>query len=131
LCLLCFLCSGLLVSNQLPQHVLQNPAVLVVVNLVWRVVVRKRLKFFLLAGVIPNADVDKHAGLDAGGGAFDIVGFKPVETQTCGTFTGPELQWQHSHPDEIAAMNAFETFRQGSLHTEKARTLRCPVARGS
>src|ERR1041385_3151876 len=91
-------------SNQLPQHILQNPAVLVIVDLVGSVDTCDGLELLFLAGLISNANVDEHPRFDAGRNTLDIESFKSSEVQSCRTFAIFELQRKHSHSDEIAAM---------------------------
>ena len=63
-------------TNQLPQHVLQNPAVLVRVNLVRHVDSRDCLERLFASTFSARANGDGHSGCDARGNTFDIERLK-------------------------------------------------------
>src|SRR5690606_23912552 len=51
------------------------------------------------------------------------------ETQAVRSFALLELQGQHAHADEVAAMDALERLRDDGFDAEHERALRGPVAR--
>ena len=61
----------------------------------------------------------------------DREAFFTGQSQADPTLAIFELQWQYTHSDEVAAMNALKTFSNNSFNTQKISSLGCPVATGS
>src|SRR5215472_14078993 len=102
--LLCFLW----LTNELPQHVLQDSAMLVILNLVGRVDASDRLAGFDFSVLATGANCHLHSGRDSAGNSLDIENFEAGETEARGGFSVLELQRKYSHSNQIAAMDAFE-----------------------
>src|SRR5438874_144902 len=84
--------------DQLPEYVLQDSAMPVVMNLVWGVDSGDCLE--CLVGTFPTrAERHEHAGLDAFGDSSDIESFKTGEAMCRRAFAFFELQRQYTHPD--------------------------------
>src|SRR5438093_4782478 len=116
-------------NDELPQDVLQNAAVLVVLNLVWGVDSSNGLETLFLAIFCPCADTHEHAGLNAARNAVDVECFETGEAKGSDVFACSELQRKHSHTDQIAAVNPFEAFRDYGFDTQQPRALGSPVPR--
>ena len=67
--------------------------------------------------------------LDAAFQAFDIERFVAHELQCLRAVIADELQRQHPHTDQVAAMNTLEAARDHRLDAEQLRALGRPVAR--
>ncbi len=61
--------------------------------------------------------------------ADQLEGLASTQGQRSGGFAGFELQRQHAHVDQVAAMDALEALGDDRLHAEEHRPLRGPVAR--
>src|SRR5438270_5113718 len=102
--------------DQLPEYVLQDSAVPIVVNLVWGIDARYHLE--CLVGAFPTrTNRYKHAGLDALGDSTDIESFKTGQAVGGRAFAFFELQRQHAHAHQVAPVNALKTFGEDGLHT--------------
>ena len=55
--------------------------------------------------------------------AEDVVGFRAVELQRLRGRAFLELQRQHAHADEVAAVDALETLRDDRFHAEQIACL--------
>src|SRR5439155_19864158 len=123
---------SLIVSpNQLPQHVLQDAPVLVILNLKRRIDSRHGLECFLFSFVVAYVNPNHHSGSYAGCDSLDIKNLKPRQAEVFGVLFWPELQRKYSHADEVAPMNALETLGQYRLDAEKAGAFCGPIPRGA
>ncbi len=57
-----------------------------------------------------------------------VKGFGAVDAQRLARGAGLELQRQHTHADEVGAMDAFEALGHDHLHPRQAHALGRPVA---
>src|SRR4051794_13056387 len=101
---------------------------LVVMNLVRSVDAHDGLEVLFRANV-PYSDVYQHPRFDPAGDTFDIESFETCKPETRGGFAAFELQREHSHSDEVAAVNPLVAFRQHRMNAQEARSFRCPIAR--
>src|SRR5713101_6600103 len=117
--------------HQLPQHVLQDAAVLEVVELVQRIDAANHWN--ALEAAVGGDDLGDHAlaRLDLAVQPADghlLVATQPERLPGRALL---EAQRQHAHADEVRAMDAFERLGDDGPHAEQAGSLRRPVARGS
>src|SRR5947199_9853799 len=103
---------------------------LVVMNLIRSINAHDGLEVLFCATVGAYANIDQHSRFDTASNTFDIESFEPGKPQSRRAFTVFELQREHSHSDEIAAVNPFEAFCQHRFNAKQARALSCPIARG-
>src|SRR4029079_11111033 len=99
-----------LLLHQLPQDILQNPTVAVVFDLLRRVYADRRGEPGNLAVRRTGADdhrlaIRKARG-DALGDAVDLKRLLPRQPEALGILPRSKLQRQHTHPNQIAAMDA-------------------------
>src|SRR6185369_17449025 len=118
-------------QKQLPQHVRQNPTVLVVINLDRRIDPERDRNLFTLATRTMNHKRHILPRLDARLNPEQIKRLRAVEFQRSRTHIFSELARQHTHSDEVAAMNTLEALRNHGLHAEETCSLRRPVARAA
>src|SRR5262245_49535177 len=109
--------------KQLPQHVRQNPAVLVIIHLDRRIAPKPDLDLLTFAVRAMNHKRHILARLDARLDPEQIKRLSAIELQRSRAHIVFELARQHTHSDEIAAMNALEALRNHSLHTEQTSSL--------
>src|SRR5258708_2263881 len=93
---------------QLPQHERQNAAVLVVINLNRRINAAADGNIFNLPVLARNLQREVLLRLDVRVEADNVKGFSSVQFQCQCESTFLELQRQHAHADEVAAMNALK-----------------------
>src|SRR5262245_20478124 len=79
-------------ADQLPQYELQDPAWLVVLDLVRRIDPGHGLEGDLPAGLAPGPDGNRHSRLDAGGDAVDIERLEAGQPQSGRSLAFFELQ---------------------------------------
>src|SRR5438093_1198281 len=77
--------------HHLPQHILENSAVLVVLNLVWRIDPHDGLEFCLLPILAARANLHGHSRRDAAGNTLDIENLEARQAQARRAFTVLEL----------------------------------------
>src|SRR6266487_3947297 len=96
-----------LLSGELAQHVLENAAVLVVLQLLWRVDANEHLERRLLAVVQGRRDGQllRHIAETE-----DVVTLLAGEAQRRRILSRRKLQRQDSHPHEVRAMDPLEAF---------------------
>src|SRR5690606_31523538 len=78
-----------------------------------------------------RTDLDRAARLQRRAGALDVEDLAPGEAEARDRLAGPELQRQHAHVHEVAAMDALEALGDDGPDAEQERALRRPVARGA
>src|SRR5262249_34951176 len=115
--------------QQLPQYVLQDSTVLIILKLVWSIDACDGLECFFFAVLATRANRSRHSGLKFPGNALDIESFEACQSQHSGVVAFHKLQGQNSHPHEVTSMYALEALRQDGLHSQKARTFGRPIAR--
>src|SRR2546426_638412 len=59
----------------------------------------------------------------------NVKSFYAIETQRSSVGTFFELARQHTHPDQVAAMYAFEALRDHRFHSQQTRSFRRPITR--
>src|SRR5215475_11561556 len=104
--------------NQLPQYVLQDAAVAVVLNFVWCIDTDNRLKTSLFSILCAYVYSHEHSRLNARGHTFDVENLKACQAQAFGTLSFFELQRNDAHADQIAPVNTLEALRQDGLHAQ-------------
>src|SRR5947208_1128841 len=102
---------------------------LVVLNLVRRIDSANSLESFFLAVLRVGADTHEHAWFDPTGDPFDVERFEACEAEGSRVLSLPELQRQHSHAHEIAAVNPLVAFGYYSFGTQQPGAFRRPVPR--
>src|SRR6185437_14117056 len=115
--------------KHLAQNVLKDSAVLVVSDLERRIDAGNGGKLFFLALSVARAHFDLFFRLEILAQALEIENFEAAKPERLEIFTRREFQWQHSHADQIAAMDALETFRKHRANPEKQSSFRRPIAR--
>ena len=115
--------------QQLAQHEGQDAAVLVVVHLDRRVDAQQH--GHVLLGTVLAGDRQRHVlhRLDAVFQAGDVVGFLAGDAQRLHAVVALELQRQHAHADQVAAVDALEAAGDHGLHAQQLGALGGPVAR--
>ena len=122
-------------AQQLPQHILQNPAVGVVERFLRRVDADQRVELDRVSCAVSAARTFTCA---SGGEFFDYVAdagdledFFAGQLERFGGLSGAKLQRQNSHADQVRAVNAFVAFGDDGANSQQARAFRRPVARGA
>src|SRR5699024_1877640 len=115
-------------------HVLQDPAVAVVVRLAGSVDTHDTVELGDGAVVVGGGDPHRlrdriRRGVVESGDAGDVVGLGTVESQRAGALLVGELQRQHAHPDQVGAVDPFERLGDHRLYTEQHGALGGPVTR--
>src|SRR2546427_8808443 len=98
-------------------------------DLVMRIDSTEGLESLFLAVLQTGADTYEHAGLDPAGNPFDVECFEACKAEGSRVLSLSELQRQHSHANQIAAVNPLEAFRNYSFDTQQPGALRRPVPR--
>src|SRR5882672_8898877 len=112
------------------QHVRQNAAVAHVLDFFGRVDSRQYLELARVAAVVdPYGEL--LAPRDARRQPFDRVALAPRKPEALARLAVGELQRQHAHPDQVAAMDPLEALRDYRPHAEQLRALGGPIARAS
>src|SRR5258708_16149645 len=117
--------------HNLPQQVVQNPAVAEVLELVERVDAAEQLDLLHLAGGSMDAAGEVAPRLEALRHAENVVALGAVELETLARGAVLELQRQHADAHEVRAVNALEALDDHRLDAQQQRALRRPVARGA
>src|SRR5690349_12343187 len=113
--------------HQLPQHIGQNAAMLVVVDLDRRVDAANHWNGLGLAGGACEAQREILLRFQTGCQAKHVVALGPIELerQSVGAFL--KLEWQHAHTDQVRSMDSFETLRYHSPDSEQSGSFCGPV----
>src|ERR1700680_1050085 len=118
--------------GELPQYVLQNSAMLVVVEFFRGIYAQARLE---LLGLRPRAVVgpgdDFHELRRASVETDDFKSFLARESEALRALTGLVLQWQYAHADQVGAVNAFEALGDHRRDAQEHGALGGPVARAA
>src|SRR5579859_4970450 len=115
--------------GELAQHVMQNSAVLVVVEFLRRIDAQTRLEFGLLAIVGRGYDLDRLGGALVQ--AHHLETLPARQPEALRTLAVLVLQWQDAHADQIRPVNALEALGDDGLHAEKHRAFGGPIPRAS
>src|SRR5207253_7969946 len=121
----------LLFTDELTQYVGEDAAVPEGDELLRRVDAGDRVELDLRIALAKGADVDVTARFQALRDAGDLVALAAGEAERGGAGAGLELERQHTHVDEIAAVDPLEALGDHRGHAEEQRALRGPVARRS
>lgn len=113
-------------GGQLAQDAVQYAAVTVILNLRRGIDAYPHLERFLLPVFIRSGDrqLFGRAVTDA----TEIEALMTGQAQRGRILTVHKLQRQHTHADEVGAVNAFVTFGDDGPHSQQAGPLRGPVA---
>src|SRR6266567_8517941 len=117
--------------KQLPQHIWQNPAVLVVVDLDRGVDAQRHRHILDCAVRAMNHKHDFLSRLDFALQADEIKRLRAFEIQRRSTDAFFELARQDSHSHKIASMYTLEALCYDGLDPKQHRALRGPVSRAS
>src|SRR5262245_13980640 len=118
-------------SNELSEHVRKNPAVAERDELFRRVDSCGGLELDHLVLLSLRADGERAAGAQSLREAGQLVALAAGESERRRGDARFELQRQHAHVHEVAAVNALEALRDDRLDAEQERSLCRPVARRS
>src|SRR5262249_25973178 len=121
--------SGL--SDQLAQHVRQDAAVLVVIDLDRRI--DAQLHRNLFSGPVRAAydQPDVLLRSDPAVESDDVESFRAVEVERLRADAFFKLQRQHAHSDQVAAVNPLEALGDDRTHAQQPRPFRRPIARAA
>src|SRR6266581_4085540 len=118
-------------AEKIAQHERQDAAVLVVVHLDRRVDAQQQRDFLRAAVGSPDHErrvlLRPDLALDAAN-VQGLVAFDPERRDRVAAF---ELEGEHTHADEVRAMDALEALHDHRAHAEQQRALRRPVARAA
>src|SRR5208282_6827516 len=115
-------------ANQFAQHERQDSAVPDVLDLLGRIHSQRRLELDRLAGRL-RAHLHRLARLDSRLQSRDREYFIPGESELLPIFAALELECEHAHPNQIAAMDSLEALRDYRAHAEQLHSLGGPIAR--
>src|SRR5262249_28854778 len=117
--------SGL--SDQLAQHVRQDAAVLVIIDLDRRIYAQLHRNLF--SGPVRAAYDQRDILLrpDPAVESDDVESFRAVEVERLRADAFFELQRQHAHSDQVAAVNPLEALGDGRSHAQQRRPFRRPI----
>src|SRR6185369_14254492 len=121
--------------QKLPQHVVKNPAVAVVLHLLRGVEPHAGLE--VDRGAVVAAGLDRYvaagleAGIHSGGEAGDGEDFVTGETEALDGLAVDEFERRDAHADQVAAVDALEALGDHGAHPLEEGTLGRPVARGA
>src|SRR5690606_3472988 len=121
--------SSRLAVAELAQHVLQDAAVSIVVELDRRIDPGHHLEALRLAVLAARDDLERLADREVAGDAADVVRLLTRQAERLHVLPLEELQRQHAHADQVAAVDALERARDHRLDAEHEGALRRPVAR--
>src|SRR4029077_8264495 len=111
------------------QHIGQDSAMAEILDLVERIDPANGVEA-LVAAIGPlEGDADIHAGRYPAGETTDREHLFAGERQGLAIHALLELKRQHTHADEVGAVDTLEAFRQRGADTQKLRSLGRPVAR--
>src|SRR5436190_15648183 len=116
-------------ARDLAQDVRQDAAVPVVLDLDRRVDSQQNRHPLFRSILALDDEHDVLLRFDLCVEAEDVELFVALQPEGLRALVALELQRQHTHADQIRAMNALETPRDDGLYAEQARAFRGPVAR--
>src|ERR1700730_4594837 len=96
--------------QHLPHDVWQDAAVAEVVDFLWSIGAGDSLKHFFLAVFVTRANLDRQTGSEFRD-AIDREFLKCREAECLYGFTSAILQREHTHSQQVAAVDAFVAFR--------------------
>src|SRR5215470_10336204 len=118
-------------SDQLTQHVRQDAAMPVVIDLDRRIYAQLHRNLFSGAVRAAYDQLDILLRLDPAAEPGDVEGFRAVEVERLRADAFFELQRQHAHSDQVAAVNALEALGDDRSHAQQSRPFRRPIARAA
>src|SRR5512133_1041608 len=107
-----------LFPQQRPQHVLHDAAVAVVVGLTWSVDTHHRVEADVASGHIDRL---RGTALSELCDPREVESLLSGEPERLGGLTLWELQRQHTHPDEVGAVNPLVRLGYHRFHPEESR----------
>src|SRR6266550_3527375 len=120
--------STLLILQQLPQHVLQNPSMPIVIQFRGCIDTADNLELRDLAVIAGRLDGEFLSQLESGRDASDIELLESRQTEELEVLAGLELQGHDSHADQITAVNALKALCNRRFDAEEPRSFGRPVA---
>src|SRR6267154_5533799 len=116
--------------NHLPQHIRQDPAILVIRHLFRRIHTRHHGELLRGAVVVHhrNANIDPRR---KSRNSSNLKRFFAGQSKRLSIRTRLKLERQNSHPHQVAAMNPLVTFRNHFAYTQQLRAFGRPIARRS
>ena len=122
--------TSLFTPSEAAQHVLQDAAVAEVVGLAGGIDAHDGVEGDHRAvGLLgPDGDGTRSAALVERCQARDGEDLGTVQSQGVGALTLRELEGDHTHADEVGAMDALEGLGDHGLDTQQGRALGRPVA---
>src|SRR5579883_2483204 len=111
------------------QHILQNPAMAEIFELIERVDAAEQRHRVDLAIRAMDAAGQLDARLQARGDAENVEPLAAVELQALAIGAVLELERQYAHADEVRAVDALEALGDDGAHAEEPRALGRPIAR--
>src|SRR5882672_7551128 len=115
-------------TDQLPEHIRQDPAVSERDQLLGRVDARHGLELDLLPAFADRADRDLATRPDPLRDAAQVVALAAGQAKRRGRRARLKLQRQHAHVHEVAAVDALEALGDHGGNAEQQRPFRRPVA---
>src|SRR2546427_3023290 len=118
-------------TEQFAQHERQDAAVLVVVHLDRRVDAHEQRNF--LHAAVGSPDHQRRVLLrpDLALDAANVYGLVAFDAERRDRVAAFELEGEHTHADEVRAMDALEALHDHRAHPQEQRALRRPVARAA
>src|SRR5208282_4195710 len=116
-------------AEHLAENVVQDAAVLVVGDFERRVDASNGGEILFFTVCAMSANLHFLARLEIVGQAFDVENLEAGEPARFRSFARQKFQRQHSHSNEVAAMDALEAFGKDGADSEQNRALGGPVAR--
>src|SRR5579863_1181509 len=89
---------------------------------------RENFEFLGLAAIL-GPYLEDLARLQTGAKSADRIDLAAVEPEACAALPLHELQREHAHADQVAAMNSLEALGDNRTHSKQLRTFRGPIAR--
>src|SRR5207302_8559838 len=117
-------------GRELADDIRQNAAVAVVLRFDWNVQPDDHLEL-LRHAVLACFDRQPLARSQPRRNTGDVKDLRTIQTQRLRRLAREKLQGQHPHTDEVAAVDALETFRQDGAHAQQSWPLRRPVTRAA
>src|SRR5690606_36062039 len=119
--------SWLCLGCEVAQHVLQDAAVLEVLQLVQRIDTAEQRHFLHLTVGIGDLGGHRRARLD-GLDAINLDRLVTLEAELCPACLLGEDKRHNAHSNQVGAVDAFERLRDHSANTEQVGALCSPVA---
>src|SRR5690606_11091928 len=113
------------------EDVLEDASVTVVVELVGGVDPAEHAEGAGAAVLARRGDLEALAGLESFGDATDAEGLAAGQPQALRVLAALELQREHAHAHQVAAVDALEALGDDRLHAEQQGALGRPVTAGA